>query len=88
MTSQRFQMNEGMDVVGSDGGHIGKVKEVRADDLLIDRRMQLDVYVPFSAIRDVVDDRVVLTVAELELDYIASVSSPITGGPGETYEDS
>jgi hypothetical protein len=39
----------GMEVIGRDGEHVGEVKEVRANDFLVDRPMARDVYVPFSA---------------------------------------
>jgi hypothetical protein len=51
-----------MPVVGSDGGEVGKVKHVRTEDFLVDRRFDRDVFVPFTAIKDVADGRVRLTV--------------------------
>jgi hypothetical protein len=39
----------GMDVVGSDGGSVGQVKEVHENDFLVDRPMARDVYIPFNA---------------------------------------
>ena len=41
---------EGMEVVDSNGEHIGQVKEIREKDFLIDRTMRRDIYVPFSVI--------------------------------------
>lgn len=60
----------GMDVVGIDGEGVGTVKEVRATDILVDRPLARDVYVPIEAIQAIVDatptdsinPRVVLTV--------------------------
>ena len=42
-------------VVGSDGEEAGKVKEVRATDILVDRPMARDIYVPLEAIQAIVD---------------------------------
>ncbi len=43
------QIRPGMEVVGRDSGHVGEVKEVRSNDFLVDRPMERDVYIPFSA---------------------------------------
>jgi hypothetical protein len=45
----------GMRVVGSDGEEIGWVKEVRATDILVDRMLARDVYVPLEAIHMITD---------------------------------
>jgi hypothetical protein len=42
------QIEVGMEVVSLDGEPIGRVKEVRKDDFLVDRPMARDVYVPFG----------------------------------------
>jgi hypothetical protein len=44
------QVHVGMDVTSIDGERIGKVKELRANDFLIDRPMARDLWAPFSAI--------------------------------------
>ena len=41
------QVRVGMDVVGIDGEMVGKVKEVRAEDFLLDRPFARDLYVPY-----------------------------------------
>ena len=56
------QLRPGMRVVGSDDDGVGEVKEVRGQDFLVDRAMQRDVYVPFSAVQDVAGGRVVLNL--------------------------
>lgn len=43
------QIRSGMEVIGSDGEHIGTVKEIRGNDFLIDRDLARDVYAPMSA---------------------------------------
>ena len=47
------QVTVGMRVFGSDDLELGRVKEVREHDFLLDRPVQRDVYVPLSAIRQV-----------------------------------
>jgi hypothetical protein len=46
------QIKVGMDVVGIDGERIGKVKEVRQRDFLIDRPVARDLWVPFNAVME------------------------------------
>ena len=41
------QIRVGMDVMSINGHAVGKVKEVRADDFLLDRPLARDLYVPF-----------------------------------------
>jgi hypothetical protein len=45
----------GMDVVGVDGEEVGRVKEVRATDILVDRPLARDIYVPLEAIQAIAD---------------------------------
>jgi hypothetical protein len=58
----------GMHVVGTDGKEVGKVKEVRDKDFLIDRPMRRDVYAPLDAIQNVTDDTVTLNVSSDRVD--------------------
>ncbi len=44
------QIRVGMDVVSIDGERIGKVKEVRKSDFLIDRPLARDLWVPFDSV--------------------------------------
>jgi sporulation protein YlmC with PRC-barrel domain len=55
----------GMEVVGSDGRHMGTVKAVRASDFVIDRRFRRELAAPFEAIQEV-GERVVLSVPARE----------------------
>ena len=41
------QVHVGMEVVSIDGVTLGKVKEVRADDFLLDRPLARDLYIPY-----------------------------------------
>ena len=80
MTSSGNRVQLGMDVVGPDGDRIGSVKEVRNTDFLLDRAMQRDVYVPFSAIRQVSGNVVTLSVAAGAIDNQGWPTPPIMGG--------
>lgn len=53
---------EGMAVLGRDGVSIGRLKAVRDDDMLVDRLLRRDVYVPFEAIHTVEPRGIVLTI--------------------------
>jgi hypothetical protein len=44
------QMHVGMEVNGLDGERIGRVKEIGANEFLVDRPMARDVWVPYSAV--------------------------------------
>ncbi|MGN6755525.1 MAG: DUF2382 domain-containing protein [Thermomicrobiales bacterium] len=66
--SPRGQVQMGLDVIGADNAMVGRVKEVRANDFLVDRSMQRDIYVPFTAVQDVNQSGVMLTVASNEVD--------------------
>jgi uncharacterized protein (TIGR02271 family) len=57
-----------MEVVGSDGESVGRVKEVREGDFLVDRPSARDVYVPMDAVTEVANDRVTLNVQGHEVD--------------------
>ncbi len=56
------QLQEGLQVVGSDMSNIGRVGDIRDNDFLIDIPMHRDLYVPFSAIQNMDNDQVVLNV--------------------------
>ncbi|HZS87054.1 MAG TPA: DUF2171 domain-containing protein [Chloroflexota bacterium] len=58
----------GMQVLGADGRLVGRVKEVFASYLLIDRAAQRDVYVPFDAIQALWHNQVVLTIPTKQVD--------------------
>ena len=55
-------LTEGMTVVGPVGEEIGRVKQVRKVDFLMDLTMRRDLFVPFSAIAEI-GGSVVLNVA-------------------------
>ncbi len=55
------------EVIGSGGKIVGRVKEIREDDFLVDREMSRDIYVPYSAIASV-GEQILLNVSTHELD--------------------
>ncbi len=69
---QPYQVQPGMEVVGSDIAFIGNVRDVRANDFLVDMPMRRDLYVPFTAIESVEQDaaagRVVLNILASQVD--------------------
>lgn len=54
MSINASELRLGMSVVGADGRHVGRVKEIRGTDFLIDRRFRRNVYVPLAAIQQIV----------------------------------
>jgi hypothetical protein len=67
-TVSHSHVRKGCDVYGIDVQWIGEVKDVRVNDVLVDRPLQRDVYVPFEAIQMIVDDWIILTIREEEVD--------------------
>src|SRR5579859_1354145 len=49
-SSGREQIHDGMEVVGIDGESVGKVKEVREHEFLVDRPLARDLWVPFASV--------------------------------------
>ena len=71
-------MPVGTEVYGSDGGRVGSVKEARERDLLVDRRMRRDVYVPFDAVQSVAGGRVVLAIPAEQVDEMGWSNPSLT----------
>ena len=76
--SPASQLQPGMQVVGSDMGNIGNVKDIRDNDFLVDIRMQRDIYVPFNAIQNVDADRVVLNIPGSQVNDMNWSNPPLT----------
>ncbi len=81
-STRRADVREGMDVCGSDDEGVGKVKTLGDNEFLVDRTMQRDVWVPFSAVRDVEGNRVILTVPANQVDHQNWPSPSLTGSSG------
>jgi hypothetical protein len=67
-TGRVFQATEGMPVLGADGVRVGHLKQARLVDVLVDRALRRDVYVPIEAIADVTSDGIVLTIPADQVD--------------------
>jgi sporulation protein YlmC with PRC-barrel domain len=63
----RHRIRPGMDVYDMNGQLVGRVKDVRSDDFLIDKRLARDVYVPFSSVREA-SDRITIRSDEPEIE--------------------
>jgi HSP20 family protein len=61
-------IRNGMVVQGTDGEEIGRVKEVRGDELLVDRRFRRDIYIPIREVQEIVGDRVIIDVSADKVD--------------------
>lgn len=70
MTSEHFQVHEGMEVLGADRQRIGQVTQVRASDFVIERPTQHAIAIPFGAIGDVTGNQVMLTITADHVDTI------------------
>ncbi len=66
--TQAGQIFTGMEVDGSQGKFAGTVKEIRDNDFLLDRSMDRDVFVPFSAIQKIQDQKIFLNLPEDQVD--------------------
>lgn len=61
----RTDITEGMEARDSNNEFVGGVSEVRATHFLLDRPMARDIWVPYSAVVEVVADRVLLNVSDI-----------------------
>jgi hypothetical protein len=68
-----------MGVFGIDGDEVGRVKEVRPTDFLVDRPMQRDVYVPFDSIQNIAAGRIVLNVRAGQVGDMGWSNPPLMG---------
>jgi osmotically-inducible protein OsmY len=83
-TASRNGVSMGMDVVGDDQNSVGMVKETRDTTFLIDRTAQRDIWAPYSAVRTVTGNRVILTCAADEVDNQGWDNPPLMGGDADT----
>jgi len=77
-----------MTVVGPVGEEIGRVKEVRTVDFLLDLTMRRDLYVPFSAVSDVGGGTVVLSVRGEEIGDQGWEPAPLFGMASVSSDES
>jgi hypothetical protein len=57
-----FPLQEGMEVLGSNGQSLGQVKEVGSTEFLVDRRMRPDIHLPLDLVESVDGNQVKLAV--------------------------
>jgi hypothetical protein len=74
----------GMEVISPAGESIGRVKEVRVNDFLVDMPLRRDVYVPFSAVREVGGQTVILDLTRDAIGEQGWEKGPLLGGPLES----
>jgi sporulation protein YlmC with PRC-barrel domain len=72
------EIRNGMEVDGSDQEQIGWVKARYPDALLVARRLERDIYVPYDAVQSVTSNGVVLTVPAAEVDYQGWAYPPLS----------
>jgi hypothetical protein len=87
MSIDTGRLTEGMTVVGPRGEEIGRVKQVRTADFLLDMSMRRDLFVPFSAISEVAGS-VTLNVRREDIDDQDWEPSPLLGAPGASSNPS
>lgn len=79
-TAQEFHdhIRNGMDVIGSNGETVGTVKEIHDSDFLVDRERNTDIFVPFSAVQNVVvsNQTVVLSIPDYEVPHLKQRTRP------------
>jgi hypothetical protein len=78
-TIGRSNVRVEMGVIAANGDNLGQVKEVRANDFLLDRSMKRDIYIPFNLVRSATTDNLFLSVSEDELDKMDLHSAPLMG---------
>jgi uncharacterized membrane protein len=66
----------GMMVISSDGEIVGRVKQARRSEFLLDRELQTDLYVPIDAVRNVIGDEVILNVPRYEVSRLKERTAP------------
>ena len=79
MSFDRAQLHPGMQVVGANGDQVGSIKEIRASDFLVNRRMHRDVYVPFDAVTSVSQNVVTLNVVSDQVGNMGWPEPPLPG---------
>jgi hypothetical protein len=71
----------GMPVVGSDAERVGHVKELGEQVLVVERAGKRDLQVPLTAVRDVLDDQVLLAIPAGRVDQLGWEPTPLVGAP-------
>jgi len=77
--TSRTDIVEGMEARDSNNEFVGGVSVVRPTHFLLDRPMARDVWVPYSAVVEIIEDRVMLSVADLN--DMRWENPPLLGNP-------
>ena len=68
MTFGAMQLRPGMEVIGTTGAPIGRIKEAREEDFVIERTPpQEDVTLPYDTVRALLASQVVLSIGPDQL---------------------
>lgn len=68
MTFGRLQLHVGMEVAVTGGAPVGRVAEVRDEEFRVERPGQMDVWVPYEAIRALLGTQLVVDASADEID--------------------
>ncbi|MBX5493292.1 MAG: BON domain-containing protein [Chloroflexi bacterium] len=74
---ERGRLHPDMEIVGSDAELVGRVKEVRGNDVLVDRPGKRDLLMPLSAIRDIRGEQVLLSIPAGRVDQMGWEPAPL-----------
>ncbi len=80
------QLRVGMEVIGSDGEVVGRVKAIHDTSFLVDRRFHHDIFVPFDVVHDVTLNEVALTIPAHEVSQHGKRTRPGIVAEGEDWE--
>ncbi len=80
----RREIRPGMSVIGSDGSEVGRVKEVRPSDFLVDRPMARDAVIPYPLIDNLKNRTLMLLVRS---DQVGSAKLDMKGNLAGPYDD-
>ncbi len=83
MTSGQHDVRVGMEVVGTDGEPVGRVREVGSDNFLVERPGLTNIFLAFDDIQRITDGRVLLNIPAVEVDTMDWPSSPEETGSVE-----
>jgi len=68
MSVDRTRFASGMVVLSSEGKEVGKVKEIREHDFLLDRAVAPDIYLPYTTADNVEGEAIALNISVAQVD--------------------
>ena len=78
------EIRPGMSVIGADGSEVGRVKQVRSNDFLVDRPMARDAAIPYSLVDNLKDRTVMLLIRS---DQVGSSKLDMKGYLESPYDE-